>query len=260
MGRKGQSRYRKRLSAPIAYPIPRKQGTFTIKPYPTRSTMESSIPLGIVIREILGYAKTLSEVKKILSKKIIKIDGKMQTSYKSSLGPMDILEITKTEEYFRLTPYRGKRRFKLHPISKEDAHLKIQRIQRKQTVRKNLIQLTFHDGRNYLMDPEEEYKFPISDLAVKDSVMFNLEDKRIEDHYPFTEGNTALILGGHNVGLVGKIQEIEAQSGRRTRAITLETEEGEIKTTDQHLFVIGREEPVIEIPQDIVTEDTQDEL
>ena len=106
MGRKGQSRHRKRLSAPIAYPIPRKHGTFTIKSYPTRSTMESSIPLGIVIREILGYAKTLSEVKKILSKKIIKIDGKVQTSYKSSLGPMDILEITKTEEYFRLTPYR----------------------------------------------------------------------------------------------------------------------------------------------------------
>jgi small subunit ribosomal protein S4e len=260
MGKKGQSRHRKRLSAPIAYPIPRKQGTFTIKPYPSRSTMESSIPLGIVIREILGYAKTLSEVKKILSRKTIKIDGKVQTSYKSSLGPMDILEISKTEEYFRLTPYRGKRRFKLHPISKEDAHLKIQRIQRKQTVKENLIQLTFHDGRNYLMDPEEKYKFPISDLAVKDSVMFNLEDKTIEDHYPFTEGNTALIMGGHNVGLVGKIQEIEAQTGRSTRTITLETEEGEIKTTDQHLFVIGREEPVIEIPQDMVTEGTQDEL
>ncbi|MFX1505549.1 MAG: 30S ribosomal protein S4e [Promethearchaeota archaeon] len=262
MGKKGSPQHKKRLSAPIAYPIPRKHGIFTIKPYPTRSTMDSSIPLGIVIREILGYAKTLSEVKKILSRRMIKVDGKVQTSYKSSMGPMDILEITKTDEYYRLTPYRGKRRFKLHPISKEDAHLKMQRIKRKQTVKKNLIQLTFHDGRNYLMDPEEEHKFPISELAVKDSVMFNLEDRTIEDHYPFTEGNTALIMGGHNVGVVGKIQEIETQSGRRTRTITLETEMGEIKTTDHHLFVIGRDEPVIEIPQEVeqITEDAQDEL
>ncbi|UCG04393.1 MAG: 30S ribosomal protein S4e [Candidatus Heimdallarchaeota archaeon] len=258
MGKKGSPRHRKRLSAPIAYPIPRKHGTFTIKPYPTRSSMESSIPLGIVIREMLGYAKTLSEVKKILSRQMIKVDGKVQTNYKSSLGPMDILEIPKTDEYFRLTPYRGKRRFKLHPIPKEDTHLKIQRIQKKQMVKKSLIQLTFHDGRNFLLNPEEEYQFPISEIAVKDSVMFNLEDKTIEDHYPFTEGNTALIMGGHNVGIIGKIREIESQSGRKTRTVTLETEKGEIKTTDHHLFVIGREEPVIEIPQETGTE--EDEL
>lgn len=257
MGKKGSPRHRKRLSAPIAYPIQRKHGTFTIKPYPTRSTMESSIPLGIVIREMLGYAKTLSEVKKILIKKSIKIDGKIQTSYKSSLGPMDILEITKTDEYFRLTPYRGKRRFKLHPISKDDAHLKLQKIKRKQTIKKSLIQLTFHDGRNYLMNPDEDQKFPISELAVKDSVMFNLEDKTIADHYPFGEGNTAIIMGGHNVGIVGKIQTIETQSGRKTRTVTLETDEGEIKTTDQHLFVIGREEPVIEIPQKAGAEENE---
>ena len=145
MGRKGQSRHRKRLSAPIAYPIPRKHGTFTIKPYPTRSTMESSIPLGIIIREILGYAKTLTEVKKILSRKMVKIDGQVQTNYKSSLSPMDVLEITKTEEYFRLLPYRGKRRFKLHPISKDDAHLKMQRIKRKKAVKcVSIYQLSAH--------------------------------------------------------------------------------------------------------------------
>ncbi len=257
MGKKGSPQHRKRLSAPIAYPIQRKHGTFTINPYPTRSTRESSIPLGIVIREMLGYAKTLSEVKKILSRKMIKIDGKVQTSYKSSLGPMDILEITKTEEYFRLTPYRGKRRFKLHPISQDDAHLKMQRIKRKQTVKNSQIQLTFHDGRNFLMNPGEEQKFPITELAVKDSVMFNLEDKTLEDHYPFAEGNTALIMGGHNVGIVGKIQEIETQSGRKTRTVTLETDKGEIKTTDQHLFVIGREKPVIEIPQETGTEENE---
>ncbi len=257
MGSKGSPRHRKRLSAPITYPIKRKHGTFTIKPYPTRGKDESSIPLGIVMREILGYAKTLAEVKRILVRKLVKVDGKIQTDYKFGLGLMDILEIPKTEEYFRLTPYRGKRRLKLQPITKEKAHLKILRIQKKQTVKGGLIQLTFHDGRNHKLNPEEEQEIPIAEFSEKDSALFNLETKTIEEHYPFVVKNTALIMGGHNIGQVGQILEIEVQSGQKMRTVVLKTEEGEIKTVDGNIFIIGREEPVIEIPTE--TGDTPDE-
>lgn len=249
MGSKGSSRHRKRLSAPVVYPIKRKHGVFTVRPHPTRSKIEVSIPLAIILREILDYAKTLSEVKKILAKNDIKVDGQRRTSYKFAVGPMDILEISKTEEFFRLTPYSGKRRLKLHPIPKEEAHLKLLRIHKKETVRGGSIQLTFHDGRNYKINPEEETSIPIDELSPKDSILFNLETTEIESHYPFKEGNIGLIMGGHNVGLYGKIQEIETQLGRKIRTITLDTEEGEIKTTDNHIFIIGQDKPVIEIPK-----------
>ena len=258
MGKKGSPRHRKRLSAPITYPIKRKHGIFTIRTYPTRSKMESSIPLGIVIREMLGYANTLSEAKKILIRKFVKVDGKVRTSHKFGLGPMDILEISKTDEYFRLTPYRGKRRLKLHPISKDESHSKILRIQGKQTTKGGLIQLAFHDGRNYLIKPEEEQKITISQLAVKDSILFNLEDKTIDEHYPFATESTALITDGHNIGLVGKIKEIEKQSGRKMRTVTIKTDEREIETVDGNIFIIGREKPVIEIPKE--RGDENDEL
>ncbi|MFX0051816.1 MAG: 30S ribosomal protein S4e [Candidatus Hodarchaeota archaeon] len=248
MGKKGSSRHSKRLSAPIPYPIKRKHGVFTIKPYPTRGKAESSIPLGIIMREILGYAKTLSEIKKILVRKVVKIDGKVRTNYKFGVGPMDVIEISPTDEFYRLTPYRGRRRLKLQPISKEEANTKILRVQRKRTIRNNQIQLTFHDGGNYLIDPEEESKIPINEISPKDSVLFNLESKEIEQHIPFAEGNIGLIMGGHNVGIVGKIQDIETQTGKNIRIITLEMEEGEIKTTDNHIFIIGDKKPLIEIP------------
>lgn len=246
MGRKGISRHRKRLSAPITYPIKRKHGIFTIRPYPTRSKMESSLPLGIVMREMLGYAKNLSEVRSILVRRMVKVDGKVRTSYKFALGPMDILEIPKTEEYFRFTPYRGKRRLKLHPISKEETQTKLLRIERKKTIKGGRIQLTFHDGRNHTLNPEEEQKIPISEIRVKDSVMFNLEDKIITDHYQFMKNKTALIMGGQNIGIVGKIQTIESE----TSTVTLKTEDEEIKTTERHIFVIGHETPIIEIPEE----------
>ncbi len=249
MGSKGSSRHKKRLSAPVPYTIKRKHGKFTIRTHPTRATQESSIPLGIVLREMLGYANNLREVKRILSRKLIKIDGKIRTSYKFGVGPMDIVEIQKTDELFRLTPYKGKRRFTLHPISKEEANWKLLRLQRKRTSKQGKIQITFHDGQNLFLDPTEDYKVKISDLSIKDSIKFDLINRTIEDHYPFAEGNTAIIMGGHNVGLVGKILEIETQAGRQTRVISIETSDGEIKTTDTHLFMIGRETPAIEIPE-----------
>jgi small subunit ribosomal protein S4e len=249
MGSKGSSRHKKRLSAPIIYPIKRKHGKFTIRPHPTRGTMESAIPLGIIMREILGYGKTLSEVKRILARNSVKIDGKIQTSYKFSVGPMDIVEIPKTNEYFRFTPYRGKRRFKLHPISENETSKKLLQIIRKQTVKGRKIQLTFHDGRNHLLDPEEKHTIPISDFSIKDSVLFNLETKTIEEHYPFAVGNIGIIMGGHNIGVMGKLTQIEAEGSGKMRSIALETEEEEIKTTDKHIFIIGQDKPVIEIPQ-----------
>ncbi|UCE12227.1 MAG: 30S ribosomal protein S4e [Candidatus Heimdallarchaeota archaeon] len=248
MGSKGSSRHKKRLSAPTVYPIKRKHGKFSVRPHPTRFKMEMSLPLGIVMREILGYAKTLSEAKRILINKEVKVDGKVQTSYKFAIGPMDILEIPKTEQYFRLTPYRGRRRVLLHPITQEEAQRKILRIKKKQTIKGGIFQLTFHDGRNLRIHPEEEQKIPVTELSVKDSVLLNLEEKIIEDHYPFTVGNIALIMGGHNIGIQGKIRDIETQTGQKTRTITLETKEGEIKTVDTHIFIIGRDKPVIEIP------------
>ncbi|MHA2226610.1 MAG: 30S ribosomal protein S4e [Candidatus Hodarchaeales archaeon] len=249
MGKKGSSRHKKRLSAPIIYPIKRKHGIFTIKSHPTRSKIEESIPLGIVMREMLGYAKTLSEVKRILVRKRVKVDGKVRTSYKFGIGPMDIVEIPITEEYFRFTPYRGKKRLKLHPITKEEANSKLYRIKKKQTTKGGLIQITFHDGRNHVIDPEEDQAIPISELSLKDSVLFNLETKTIEEHYPFATGNTALIMGGHNVGITGKILDIETQIGRKTRTVTMDTDEGEIKTKDAHIFIIGQDSPVIDIPK-----------
>lgn len=249
MGSKGSTRHNKRLSAPIPYTIKRKHGVFTIRPYPPRSNFESAIPLGIILREVLGYAKTLNEVKKILNKKMVKIDGEIKTSYKDSLGPMDILEITKTNEFYRLVPYRGKRRVTLHPITEEEAKQKLLQVKKKHTIRGGLTQLTFHDGRTINIDPKEESTIPIQNISPKDSVLFNLETRMMVEHFPFTENNLGLIMGGHNVGLLGTISEIETQMGRKYRTITFQTEEGEIKTSDRHIFIVGTTEAMLSLPK-----------
>ncbi|MHA2174970.1 MAG: 30S ribosomal protein S4e [Candidatus Hodarchaeales archaeon] len=249
MGSKGSTRHSKRLSAPITYTIKRKHGVFTIRPYPPRGQYELAIPLGILLREVLGYAKTLNEVRKILNRKMVKIDGEIKTSYKYSLGLMDVLEITKTNEFFRLVPYRGKRRVTLHSITEEEAKQKLLQVKKKHSIRGGLTQLTFHDGRTISFNNKEESTIPIQDISPKDSILYNLETHEMVEHYPFTENSLGLVMGGHNVGLLGTIVEIETQLGRKNRTITFQTEEGEIKTSDRLIFIVGTTKAMISLPK-----------
>ncbi len=249
MGSKGSTRHNKRLSAPVTYAIKRKHGVFTIRPYPTRGPFELSIPLGIVIREKLGYAKTLNEAKKILHRKLVKIDGKYRTNYKYSLGLMDVLEITKTNEFYRLVPFKGKKRVTLHSITEEEAKRKLLQVKKKSSMKGGLIQFSFHDGTTKAINPAEEYSINFNKISPKDTVLYNLESGEYEEHYPFAEGNMGLIIGGQSVGLLGKITEIEVQIGRKIRTVTSKTEEGEFKTTDNHIFIVGTDKAMVSLPQ-----------
>ena len=249
MGSKGSPRHSKRLSAPVAYAIKRKHGKFTIRPFPTRGAFHLSIPLGIIVREKLGYGKTLNEVKKILHNKFIKVDGKIKAHYKYSLGLMDVLEVTKTKEFYRLVPFKGKKKLTLHPITEEEGKKKLLQVKKKHSAKGGLIQFTFHDGTSKAINPEEKYPINYHDISPKDTVLYNIETGEYEEHYPFAEGNMGLIIGGHSVGLLGKITEIETQIGRKMRTITFQTEEGEFKTTDTHLFIVGKDKAMLTLPQ-----------
>ena len=51
----------KRLRSPRAWTIPRKTDTWATKPAPGPHPMERSLPLGAILRDILGYAGTARE-------------------------------------------------------------------------------------------------------------------------------------------------------------------------------------------------------
>ena len=48
---------------------------------------------------------------------------------------------------------------------------------------------------------------------------------------------------------LGTIVEIETQMGRKSRTITFQTEEGEIKTSDKHIFIVGTTEAKVSLPK-----------
>ncbi len=250
MTKHGARRQLKRVAAPKLFPIPRKiKRRFVIKPIPGPHPAARSIPLGIIIRDILGYAHTLREVRKIVHAGYVKVDGKVVKDYKFPVGLMDVLELTLTEEFYRILPY--KRRLVLHRITPDEAKFKIARIIGKRYVKNGNIQLNLEGGRNILfkVNNDEERKRILQTYKVGDSLMISIPKQEALKHFTLTENKYAIIVAGRHMGIHGRIKEIHKMYGPRASTVTIVTpNEEEFITALEYVLLIGDDRPEITLP------------
>lgn len=229
MAQKGPRKGLKRAKAPKNWKIPRKEKKWTINPHPGPHNKEA-IPLAFIIRDYLGYAHTMREVKKILSERKVKINGKVRTDYKFPVGVLDVVEIPDTNECFRIL-INQKGNFVLHSITGEETHIQLLKIMGKHLVKGAKTQLAFHDGTTMLVN--EKY-------ATYGTVVFDVETRNIVQYIPFAEGNYGMITAGRNVSKSGIITSIKGE------LVELEGEET-CRTIREKVFVIGAKESIISL-------------
>jgi len=243
VARMGGRRHLKRLAAPEFWPILRKEAKWTVKPSPGPHPVSRSLPLLIVIREILGYAKTYREARKIIAEGHILVDGVVRRDYKFPVGYMDVIEIRTTGEYFRVVPVPTKV-MALIPISKEEASYKLCRIENKTTIKGGRIQLNLHDGRNIVLPPEEGRKF-----TTLSTVKISVPGNELLDYYGLDRGVLVTVLGGINVGRVGRVVSIGEGVRHYRKLVAIEDiRGGTFYTSLDKVFVIGVSKPEITLP------------
>ena len=242
---RGSLHHLKRSKSPKFWPILRKEAVWSVKPRPGPHPLRRAVPLGIVLRDMLGYANSMRESRKILSRRLIEVDGRIVTDYKFPIGLMDIIHIKPSDEYFRVVPDKV-RLLKMAKINADDAAYKLLRIERKTMVRGGNIQLSFHDGRNYLLKIRNPFEPEEDVYSTYDSVLFDLNSKEIVEHYPFKEGYVGVIIGGSNTSVIGKIKSIK-QIFKRVRAqVEIEDFESNIvRTVLGYVLIVGRDKPSI---------------
>lgn len=86
------------------------------------------------------------------------MDGKVRSDPTFPTGFMDVVEIEKTDESFRML-YDTKGRFVAHPIRKEEASYKLCKVKRKSMGLNKIPYIGTHDGRTI--------RFPDPDLKVR---------------------------------------------------------------------------------------------
>ncbi len=249
MARMGGKRHLKRLAAPDFWPILRKEYKWTVKPSPGPHPIERCIPLLIIVRDILKYAETAREARKLIAEGHFKVDGRVRKNYKYPVGLMDVIEVVDTQEYFRMIPVPVKF-MTLIPISKEEASFKICRIENKTTVKGGHIQLNLHDGRNVLIRVKDPTN-PVEDIyRTMGSLKISIPEQSILDYYPLQEGAVAIIIGGKNVGKVGRIIKVSEGMRHYRKLVELEDFKGnKFYTTLDKVMIIGKDKPEITLPE-----------
>ena len=107
------------------------------------------MPLTLVIRDVLGMAKTAREVRFILHNELAKIDGRVVKDTRRGVGLMDVLTLGE-DNYRCILDHNG--RLQYRSISADEASWKVCRVEGKTTVKGGKTQVNLHDGRNIIVD------------------------------------------------------------------------------------------------------------
>ncbi len=222
----------KRLVMPKTWKIKKKGIKFVTRPSPGPHSFNLSMPLNLVLRDILGYAKNNQEVKKILLNNNIFIDGVRRKNHKFPVGLMDTFGIKEIEKYYRVV-LNKKGKIELIGIEKGEANLKPCRIIGKSKI-KSKTQLNLYDGRNILIE-KDSYK-------VGDSVVITVPKQEIKKHLKFTKGAMIYLIGGKHIGEFGTVVDITGKN------IRYKNREGEIiETLKKYAFVVGEDKVVVKL-------------
>ncbi len=236
MARRGQKKHLKRLPAPRHWPIKRKEAKFTTRPIPGPHPKDHSLTLAIVLREVLGYAENMREVKAILNTGQVLVDGRTRKDPRYPIGMMDVLEIKGAEEKFRLVP-KKKGGLRLVSIDDKEAGYKLCRVEKKMMVPGGNLQMSLHDGRNLLLPQGSK---PV-DFNTLDTIQVSIPDQKYIKTIPMEKGCYAVVSEGKNVGIEGKILEIERRFGTHASTVTIEDSEGNrFQTALEYVFVLGK--------------------
>ncbi|UCG45041.1 MAG: 30S ribosomal protein S4e [Candidatus Bathyarchaeota archaeon] len=241
----------KRNPAPRFWPIHRKELVWTTEPKPGPHPIFRCLPLLLIIRDILGIAKTRKEAKTIISQGMINIDGKAQHEEHFPTGLMDVISIPEMKKTYRILPSR--KGLILHPIGKNETAFKLCRIMGKNTLKGGYIQLNLHDGRNIQIQVEDPRKTKEDVFEALDVLKIHIPKQEIAGHLKMAKNMHAIIIGGKNVGKSGKIIAIEKRPNQKRQELlgTIEDKNGnQFQTTLALIMVVGDTKPWISLPGD----------
>lgn len=240
MAKKGARTTQKRISAERAVKIARKKSEWAIAFSPGTHAKSASVPLGFALRDLLGIAQTLKEVKAILNSSQVLVDGKVRKSYGFGIGLFDLIEIKQLKKRYRALLDKKGRVF-LKEIGEKEKPFKLCKVVGKHAAKGKKILLQTNDGRSFLLEKSE--------LSPGDSVKIGFPEKKIIDSFKLEKGCTAFVLGGKHVGSMVRVKEIAPSSMRKQKLVTVEGKEGEFQTAEKNIFVVGSKKPEVELDE-----------
>ena len=238
---RGPRKHLKRLNAPKHWMLSKMDGIWAPRPSQGPHKLRESLPLILILRNRLKYALTGKETKMICIERNVLVDGKVRTDPNFPAGFMDVVELPKSKDQFRLV-FDTKGRFVLHRISDEEKKFKLCKVKRQELTTKKIPVIVTHDGRTI--------RYPDPAIKVDDVVKIDIATGKVIEHMKFDIGKLAMITKGRNTGRVGTILHFERHPGSFDIATVRDANGHVFSTRSENVFVIGNgESATISLPK-----------
>jgi len=233
MGKKGQNRKSKSISAPKAMHIERKKTYWSVKPSPGAHRGDSSVALAVILRDYTGLAGTIKEAKAMLNNGDVKVNGVVRKDYKFSTGLFDTVDLEKQKMHYRIV-LDAKGRLQLKGLPKA-APFKVSRVEHKIATPKG-IQVTTGDGMTFMGVKAK----------VGDSLKVKIPERKVEKVLPLQKDAAIYVLKGLHCADTGKVKEIVPGTAKREKLVKFAKGSGEYETVARSVIVVGEKESELE--------------
>lgn len=214
----------KRLVAPKTWPIKRKETVFVTHQYP-RAKTERSLPLSIILRDLLKVGNTTKEIRRILREKQLLVNGKVETNHRFAAAILDIIEIPKIGKTYLVT-FNKLGKICLAEIKKPS--YRVLRIEGKTKQAGGKAQLNLFNGANVLAE-KDDYK-------VGDAVKISIPEGKLTGKISPAEGTKVLVVGGAHIGETATIKSL--MLSKKPKEVMLANEAGEFRTIFENIHII----------------------
>lgn len=229
----------KRLNAPDSWHIAKKTTKFITKTAPGPHN-SNAMPIAVWLRDHMGFARNLKEVKQILNQNDVIVNGRPCRDPKMGIGIFDIISLPKINKFYRILRDKNGRHVSVE-IDADAAKTRLCKVKDKTIIPGGRVQLNMRDGANLLAD---------NTIKPGDSIVLSLEPEtrfKIVDHFPFALGNMAMVIGGRHSGKIARIVDIVKMPGSVPNKIILDDESTKTRfdTISPYIYMVGRQTPAI---------------
>ncbi|MEM0135127.1 MAG: 30S ribosomal protein S4e [Thermoplasmatales archaeon] len=230
------SKHLKRLAAPTTWKQPRKKFVWSVMARSGPHPKDESVPLMVIIRDIMKIADTSKEARNIISRGKVEIDGKVVRDYQRPVGFMDVIAVKELGAYKRVLLNR-KGLMVLADIQPDSAGWKLVKVTGKKIIKGGRVQMATHDGRVLLTQS--------TGIRRGDTLKISIPDEKVLEIYPLAKDTAIYVTGGSHMGTITTIRDVNVS--RSYQENTVESVDN-FMTTISNVFVLGKSRADIVIP------------
>ncbi len=231
MASHGKQRHTKRLAAPKVLPIPRKKTLWIKSNQPGAHGKDGSIPLLLLLRDVLKVCMNKAEAKTLLKNKQVTVDGRHVGDVGFPVGLMDVVSLKNHANFVVIINQSGK----IAAVKTDQSNQKLCKVIDKRTITGGKVQLALHDGRSLIVPNAKAY-------STGDTLVISLPKAEIKGHLKLEKGSRCYVFRGRHSGAIGGLVDIHVFPGitPSNAKILDEQHKTDVVTLKEYVFVVDK--------------------